>query len=104
MTPQEIHLERLLSKPVRDAHGQVVGRIEEVRAEKHGEEYWVQEYYLGPHAFLQRLAIWMKRLPPLHLLTMGKHGKSYKASWEQMDVTDPEHPRLRCAKEDLPEL
>lgn len=104
MARQEIHLECLLNKPVRDVHGQVVGRIEEVRAEKHGEEYWVQEYHLGPYALLERLSTWMRRLPPLHLFPMEKQGKSYKASWEQMDVTDPDHPRLRCAKEDLSEL
>jgi hypothetical protein len=104
MARQEIHLEQLLSRRVRDADGRVVGRIEEVRAERRGEEYWVQEYHLGPHAVLERLSLWLTRLPPLHLLTLGQQGKSYKASWDQIDVTDPEHPRLRCAKQDLQEL
>jgi len=104
MAQWEVRLEQLVGKRVRDAHGRVVGRIEEVRAEKHGEEYWVHEYHLGPHALLERLALWMKRLPPLHLLTLSKYGKSYTASWEQVDVTDPEHPQLRCAQEDLEEL
>ena len=101
MAPQDIPLELLLSKRVVDANGQSAGRIEEVCAEQQGEELVVQEYWLGPYALGERLAVW---LPMLRWLGVGKRRRGYRVPWDKMDVTDPEQPRLRCAKEELPKL
>ena len=101
MTQQEIHLELLLSKRVVDAKGQSAGRIEEVCAEQQGEELVVQEYLLGPYALGERLVVWR---PRLRWLGIGKSSYGYRVPWDKMDLTDPEQPRLRCAKEELHKL
>lgn len=54
----EIHLELLLGKTVLDSTGKAIGRIEEVRASKQGEEWIVQEYLIGYAAILERLSAW----------------------------------------------
>ena len=104
MAQQEIHLELLLSKRVVDANGQLAGRIEEVCAEQQGEETVIQAYLLGPDALGARLAVWLTGLRLLHWLGAGQSNRGYRVPWDKMDLTDPEQPRLRCVKEELPRL
>lgn len=89
----ELHVERLLGKPVRGADGEVAGRIEELVARRVGGQRVVTEVHLGPHALLERLSA------PL----LG-HPRGWKARWDQMDFSDPEHPRLRCTRAELERL
>jgi hypothetical protein len=101
MAEHPVHLELLLGKRVRDAAGEPVGRIEEVRAEQMGAEWIVWEYLLGPAAVLQRLSAgrlgWVfARLPGSHQTTGG-----YRIRWDQLDLTDPDHPRLLCSRAEL---
>jgi sporulation protein YlmC with PRC-barrel domain len=100
---QEIHLERLLGKRVVEANGQSVGRIEEVRAEKQGDGVYVQEYLLGPHALLERLSVWLMRVSPMRRVHDHRSG-GYRVPWDQLDLTNPERPRLRCPKQTLQKL
>jgi hypothetical protein len=87
-----IHFEQLLGKLVRDADGVKAGRILSVRAELEGEDCVVRDYGLGASALMSRLGISMfQRLqrPPL------------RVPWEQLDLSDPERPRLRCTVAEL---
>ena len=104
MARQEIHLELLVSKRVVDANAQLAGRIEEVYAEQQGGETVIQEYLRGPDAMGARLAVWLTGLRMLHWLGVGKSNRGYRVPWDKMDLTDPEQPRLRCAKEELERL
>jgi sporulation protein YlmC with PRC-barrel domain len=54
---REIHLERLLGRAVLAQNGHRVGRLEEVRVEKHGSGFVVTEYHIGPAALLERLSV-----------------------------------------------
>lgn len=101
MARSEIHLELLLGKQVLDSTGKVAGRIEEVRAEQQGEEWIVQEYLIGTTAVLERLSARTIGLRILHLLGAHKIHGGYTISWEQLDLTDPEKPRLLCTLDDL---
>jgi hypothetical protein len=87
VSPREVHLELLLGRPVLAANGRSIGRIEEVRAEKHGTGYVVSEYHIGPAALLERLSLTL-RLPWA--------ARGYVASWDQLDVSDAERIRLTC--------
>ena len=104
MALQEVHLELLLSKRVYDTHGQPAGRIEEVHTEQREHEVVVREYVLGPFGLLERLSAWILELPLLRLLGRGERWAAYTVPWDKMDLTDPEQPRLRCAKADLEKL
>lgn len=101
MASRELHLELLLGKPVIDATGKRVGRIEEVRAEQQGNEWVIQEYLVGSTALLERLSAWTIGLKILHLFGALKLYGGYRVPWEKMDLTDPEHPRLHCSLEEL---
>src|SRR3954469_22125775 len=98
MTRYEIHLECLLGKRVLDVNGQSVGRIEEMRAELDGGDYYVQEYLLGPYALLERLSLWVKSRSWLRRLQTHTHDSAYRIPWDQLNLRDPEQPRLRCTR------
>jgi len=86
---QKVHLELLLGKLVRDTEGARVGRIRSVRAEMEGEDCVVRDYDLGAAALMSRLGISMFQRTPL------------RVPWEQLDLSDPEQPRLRCTVAEL---
>ena len=88
-----VRLEDLLGRSVTAEDGRRVGRIEEVRVEKHGDDYEISEFLLGAGALLERLSI-------IHRL-LGRQPRTYIAQWDQVDITRPEHPRLTCPAEEL---
>ena len=91
----EVHLERILGRRVVAANGRPVGRLEEVRAEKRGAGLVVVEYHLGPGALLERLSASVLRM------FGGRRRRIYAVPWAELDLSDPEKPRLRGAVEDL---
>jgi len=93
-----VHFELLLGRQVHDPEGQRVGRILEVHAEPEGKDCVVREYLLGTAALLTRLGISAGRLVGLPL-----HREPIRVPWDQMDLSDPERPRLRCSVEELKE-
>jgi sporulation protein YlmC with PRC-barrel domain len=98
----EVKLELLLGRRVVDADGVRVGRIEEVLAEREGDELLVTEFHVGTYGLFERLSL-------LHVGTgllrfLGGRAKSpnpHRIPWEKMDLGDPEHPRLTCSIEEL---
>ncbi|GAA6623221.1 hypothetical protein [Scytonema sp. NUACC26] len=105
MATREIHLEKLLGRKVVDSQGKPIGRIEEVRAEQQNGEWVIQEYLIGPAAILERLSAWTIGLGVLRLLGARKiHGGGYRVVWNELDLSDPKSPRLRCTLENLKEI
>ncbi|HEU4565693.1 MAG TPA: hypothetical protein VFS05_13625 [Gemmatimonadaceae bacterium] len=97
---REVRLERLLGRKVCDPSGAVVGHLEELCAERRGEELVVVEYHTGRTGLLERLADitiggWLVRL-----LRRGRHG-GYVIHWDQLDLRDPERPRTTCPLHEL---
>jgi hypothetical protein len=94
VTRRLVRVEDLLGRRVEDARGQSAGRIEEVRAEPRGDQHVVSEFLLGPGALLERLGIrrLFRRPEPLRVVR-----------WDQIDLSRPDRPRLRCAVGDLEE-
>jgi sporulation protein YlmC with PRC-barrel domain len=91
-----LHVELLIGRRVRDKNGKAVGRIEELQATWQGSRCLIEEYHLGPAAWLERFGISTKKLVGWPLSR-----KPFRVPWHQLDLTDPEHPRLRCAREEL---
>jgi hypothetical protein len=91
----EARVELLLGKKVHAPDGRVVGRIEEMRAEREHDYYVVTEFHLGPTAIVERLAV-------RHFgFTLPGRAHGYRVRWDQLDLEDPEKPRLTCSVEDL---
>lgn len=89
MTARVVPLDLLVGRKVRDADGRVVGRIEEVLAERVNQECIVQEYHLGPGALLERLAKGISRI-----VRGNRHGARV-IPWDAVDWSDWERPRLK---------
>jgi hypothetical protein len=93
-SPGEISLDQLLGREVVATNNRRAGRIEEVRAEKRGADCIVTEYVIGAAGLVERLGVGVK-------LLLGRRIGGYIASWDQLDITDPDHPRLTCSLETL---
>lgn len=93
-----VRLQDLNGRRVRDVDGKIAGRIGEVVAERIGADCHVIEYLLGPAAYLSRLGITAERL-----VGLKRRRGPLRVPWNQLDLTDPTHPRLRCRVSDLRE-
>jgi len=101
MKQRRIRAEFLLSRTVRDIDGRRAGRIEEIEVENSSQGCFVTGFVLGTKGLLQRLSF--RGIAPLFIPSMSaKRQKRAKAvPWQQMDLTNPKRPRLRCSKDDL---
>ena len=103
MKRQEIHLELLIGKRVFALNGQPVGRLEEVRAQLNERNYcYVTEFLTGSYAVFERLSLWRIGRAILRTLHVRKEG--YRIRWEQLDLSDPSHPQLKCEVDELATL
>jgi hypothetical protein len=93
--PEVIRLERLLGKRVVDAFGIPFGRIEDVAAEPHGDAYLVTHVLIGPDSRLAQLLASAHQLPTLRALGLGRKPRIRRLPWSWLDLSDPDHPRLR---------
>jgi sporulation protein YlmC with PRC-barrel domain len=96
MNKKTVRLQALVGELVHDVNGARVGRIRSVEAEQEGDDCVIREYRLGGEALLSRLG-----LSALRLVGWRTHGEPLCVPWDQLDISDPEHPRLRCTKEEL---
>jgi hypothetical protein len=96
--PRELRLDSLIGREVLGANNRPVGMLEEVRAERHGSGCVVTEFVLGSAGLSERLGVSVKLLFGVH------HDSGYVARWDQIDLSDPKHPRLTCPVEELKKL
>jgi len=93
----EVKVELLLGRKVRDADGVRVGRIEEILADREGDELLVTEYHVGGAAVFERLSIFHVGAGLLRYLGgRAQSAKPHRIPWDKMDLSDPEKPRLTC--------
>lgn len=88
---KEARVERLIGRRVLDLRGRSIGRLEEIRAEPDHDGYRVSEYLIGSYGLIERLA--MTRL--------WRRARGYRARWDQIDLSDPDCPRLTCPTGEL---
>jgi sporulation protein YlmC with PRC-barrel domain len=91
-------LDRLLGRRVLARNNRRIGRLEEFRAESRGTECVITDYVIGVAGLFERLGVGVR-------LVLGlRRGSGYVAHWDQIDISDPEHPRLTCSVEQLQKL
>ncbi|HEV7427791.1 MAG TPA: PRC-barrel domain-containing protein [Thermoanaerobaculia bacterium] len=98
----EVKLELLLGTSVVDSNGEHVGHIEEVLADRDGDELLVTHYLVGRYGLFERFSIHHIGLGVLRYL--GSRAQSehpHRIPWHKMDLSDPEHPRLTCSIDEL---
>ena len=101
MARQEIHIERLLGKRVFALNGRPIGRLEEIRAEANKDQCYVKEFLVGSYAMFERLSALSIGRAMLTLFNRRKDKQGYRVMWDQLDLSNPDQPRLRCNVADL---
>ena len=99
MNRQFVHVELLLGERVFGINGLPIGRLEEIRTEINKGHAFVSEFLVGKYALLERLAAW--RIGRVLLKVVGKRTEGYRIRWNQMDLSDPGHPRVLCGVDEL---
>jgi hypothetical protein len=97
----DINVELLIGRKVRDVDGETIGRIEEFKVEREDKSCVLDSYLVGSSALIERLSAWTLVRPIARALSGRRFYSLYQVSWQDMDLSDPEHPRLRTAKRDL---
>jgi hypothetical protein len=90
-----VRLDRLLGREVHTANNRRLGRIEEFRAERQGADWVVTEYVIGAAGLAERLGLGVRLI-----LGIARSG-GYVARWDQMNLTNPDRPRISCPVEEL---
>ena len=98
MMAESVRLDRLLGRCVLAANNRSIGRIEEFRAERQGSDWVVVAYAIGGGGLWERLGVGAR------LLFRMRTGGGYLARWDQVDVSNPDVPRLRCHLDELQKL
>ena len=97
MNNAEFHLDRLLGRTVMAGNNRPVGRLEEFHAEQRGAHFYIVEFVIGSAGLMERLDVGVRAL-------FGMKGRGKIARWDQIDISDPEHPRLTCSVNELGDL
>src|SRR3954447_25468472 len=99
--PDTFKLELVLNSRVRALNGRVIGRLEEVIAERENDVCYVTDYLVGVYGWIERLAAWRIARDVFRALRLAKRDCGYRVGWHQLDVSDPSNLRLRCKVEEL---
>ena len=100
----ELNAELLIGKKVLDAEGENVGRIQEFRVEREEKACLVSAYLVGVSGLVDRLSAWTLVRPINKFLHSHRLYSIYQIPWQDMDLTDPRHPKLRTVRRDLQPL
>jgi hypothetical protein len=86
-----VRLDRLLGREVYTANNRRLGPLEEFRAEQRGTTWVISECVVGAAGLVERLGLGVRRL-------LGtKPVVGYVARWDQIDLSDPDRPVLKCS-------
>jgi hypothetical protein len=94
----DLRLDRLLGREVLTANNRSLGRLEEFRAERRGSGWVITEYVIGRAGLFERLGL------AARLVVGVAAGGGFVARWDQLDVGNPDRPRLVCPVEELRRL
>lgn len=88
-------LDRLLGREVLTANNRRLGRIEEFHADRQGSSWVITEFVIGSAGLMERLGLGVR------LILGVEPAAGYVARWDQIDLKDPERPRLTCSVSEL---
>jgi hypothetical protein len=97
MKDDEIFLDQLLGRTVVAGNNRSIGRLEEFRSEQRGDYFHIVEFVIGAAGLMERLNVGLRAL-------FGMSGRGKVARWDQIDISDPLHPRLTCSVDELEKL
>ena len=90
-----VRLDRLLGREVYTANNRRLGRLHEFRAERRGRDWVIVEFLIGSSGLLERLGLGVR------LIVGARLPDGYIARWDQLDLSNPDMPRLTCSVDEL---
>jgi hypothetical protein len=90
-----LRLDRLVGREIHTANNRRFGRLEEFRAEQRGGAWFITEYVVGTAGLFERLGVGAR----LILGIKREHGCVVR--WDQLDLSEPNRPRLTCSVKEL---
>ncbi|HWE43174.1 MAG TPA: hypothetical protein VG432_11740 [Gemmatimonadaceae bacterium] len=100
---REVRVDLLTGRMVCDPAGRRVGRIRELVGEvaRAGSgEYVVREFHLSTGGLVEALG--GSQLARVLAERLGRRTNRIVVGWRDLDLSDPERPRLRCPVAELP--
>jgi hypothetical protein len=91
----QVRLDRLIGRKVLTGNNRVLGRLEECRAERRDDSWVITEWLIGSAGLMERLGLGVRMILGM------RGGQSFVARWDQLDLSNPDRPRLTCSTEDL---
>ena len=88
-------LDRLVGREVYTGNNRCLGRLEEFRAVRHGDDWFIDEFVIGTAGLLERLGVGLRLVLGINRTT------GYIIRWDQLDLSDAARPRLTCSVEEL---
>jgi sporulation protein YlmC with PRC-barrel domain len=101
---KEIQLREMLGVHVVDANGDKIGRLEEIEAERGEEACAILAYIVEHRGLLDRISSWALTSSVREHLPKSDRSRPYRIPWDEMDLSDPRHPRALRQKESLRRL
>jgi sporulation protein YlmC with PRC-barrel domain len=98
---KEIQLHEILGAKVVDANGVHIGRLEEIEATRGEESCLIDAYIVEHRGPLDRVSSWALTSAVRDRLPKGESSRPYRIGWDEMDLSDPRHPRARLPRESL---
>ena len=96
--PRVLRLDRLVGREVYTSADRRLGRLEEFRVAHRGSSWIVTEYVIGVAGLMERLGL------SLRSIAGHKRQHGYLARWDQIDLSNPDRPRLSCPVAELQQL
>jgi hypothetical protein len=87
--------DRLIGRKILTANNRPLGRLDECRAERRGDEWVITEWLIGSTGLLERLGVGVRMILGLPV------GGGFVARWDQLDISNPDKPRLTCSSQEL---
>ena len=88
-----IRVQDLIGRQAVALNGRRIGRIEELRVEPGRGTFELMEVLIGTGGLLERLSVIRPRLT--------RRSRALVARWDQIDLSDPMHPKLTCGVDEL---
>ena len=94
---REVRIDRLLGRQVVAANGRPAGRLQEFVVEIRDNQWVITGYVIGLAGLAARFGVGARAL-------IGLPSAGYLARWDQIDLRNPDTPRLTCPIDELQKL
>jgi sporulation protein YlmC with PRC-barrel domain len=98
---RELRLFEILDRKVVDSEGKYAGRVEEIEAERGDDVSLIKSYLVVHRGLLDRIQTWALAGSIRKSIPVREKSTPYRVPWDQMDMSDPDHPRILVPQSEL---